>query len=98
MKHDVYWGSHGCHRGKGHTGPCACEHLASDLGPERGPEDGDDWLLLTREWHTFGDDEPQYADWWASGIPPQTALLSNWGWYGIARDCEDWETRWFDDT
>lgn len=23
--HDVYWGTHGCYRRKGHANPCRCE-------------------------------------------------------------------------
>ena len=25
IRHDVYWGSHGCARTKGHANPCRCE-------------------------------------------------------------------------
>lgn len=39
--HDVYWGTHGCERTKGHANPCKCE-----CG----------WTIPVGHAHVFGDD------------------------------------------
>lgn len=62
-RHDVFWGTHGCHRGRGHNGPCACEHLAINDMDFDEDETGDEWLILTLGQKTYGEDEPQYAAW-----------------------------------
>jgi hypothetical protein len=32
IRHEIYWGSHGCHRNPGHTTPCKCS--CGELLPE----------------------------------------------------------------